>query len=58
MDWKDVWQALTGEVVQIQSKSVKGDSRVMVDFVELFNPGNITACAQDFDSWHHNRYEC
>ena len=47
MDWKGVWQALTGEVVQIQSISVKGNSKVMVDFVELFNPGNFTACAQD-----------
>ena len=47
MDWKDVWQALTGEVVQIQSISVKSNSNVMVDFVELFNPGNFTACAQD-----------
>ena len=47
MDWKDVWQTLTGEVVQIQSISVKGSNRVTVDFVELFNPGNFTACAQD-----------
>ena len=46
MDWKDVW-ALTGEVVQIQSISVKNNNNVMVDFVELFNPGNFTACAQD-----------
>ena len=47
MDWKDVWQALTGEVVQIQSISVKSRSDITVDFVELFNPGNFTACAQD-----------
>ena len=47
MDRKDVWQTLTGEIVQIQSISVKGNRRVMVDFVELFNPGNFRACAQD-----------
>ena len=38
MDWKDVWQALTGKVVNVQSISVKNNSNVMVDFVELFNP--------------------
>ena len=47
MDWKDVWQTLTGEAIQIQSISVKRDSDVPIDFVELFNPGNFTACAQD-----------
>ena len=47
MDWKDVWQTLTGEAIQIQSISVKRDSEVTVDFVELFNPGNFTACAQE-----------
>ena len=50
MDWKDVWQALTGEAVQIQSISVKRDDSIPVDFVELFNPGNFTACAQDLKS--------
>ena len=47
MEWKEVWQALTGEAVQIQSISVKRDDSIPVDFVELFNPGNFTACAQD-----------
>ena len=47
MDWKDIWQTLTGEAIQIQSISVKRDSDVTIDFVELFNPGNFTACAQD-----------
>ena len=47
MDWKDVWLALTGEVVQIQAISLTKDSDIQVDFVELFNPGNFTACAQD-----------
>ena len=46
MDWKDVWQNLAGEV-QILSRSVEGSNRVTVDFVELFNPGNFTACAQN-----------
>ena len=49
MDWKDVWQALTGETVQIQSISVKRDVTLPVDFVELFNPGNFTACAQELN---------
>ena len=49
MDWKEVWQALTGEAVQIQSISVKRDNSTTVDFVELFNPGNFTACAQDLN---------
>ena len=49
MDWKDVWQALTGEAIQIQSISVKRNSEVSIDFVELFNPGNFTACAQDLN---------
>ena len=49
MDWKDVWQALTGEAVQIQSISVKRDANVPIDFVELFNPGNLTACAQELN---------
>ena len=47
MDWKEVWQALTGEAVRIQSISVNKDHTTVVDFVELFNPGNFTACAQD-----------
>ena len=47
MDWKDVWQALTGEVATIQSISVKRDTNVSSDFVELFNPGKFTACAQE-----------
>ena len=47
MEWKEVWQALTGEAVQIQSISVKRDDAITVDFVELFIPGNFTACAQD-----------
>ena len=47
MDWKEVWQALTGEAVQIQSISVKRNDTTTADFVELFNPGNFTACAQD-----------
>ena len=47
MDWKDVWQALTGEAIQIQSISVKRNPDVPIDFVKLFNPGNFTACAQD-----------
>ena len=47
MDWKDVWQALTGEAIQIQSISVNCGSGVAIDFVELFNPGNFTACAQE-----------
>ena len=49
MDWKDVWLALTGEVVQIQAISVTKDSDSQVDFVELFNPGNFTTCAQDLN---------
>ena len=49
MDWKDVWLALTGEVVQIQAISLTKDSDIQVDFVELFNPGNFTACAQDLN---------
>ena len=49
MDWKDVWLALTGEVVQIQAISVTRDNDNQVDFVELFNPGNFTACAQDLN---------
>ena len=49
MDWKDVWQALTGEAIQIESISVKRDVNVAVDFVELFNPGNFTACAQELN---------
>ena len=49
MDWKDVWQALTGEAIQIQSISVQRDANVSVDFVELFNPGNFTACAQELN---------
>ena len=47
MDWRDVWLALTGEVVQIQAISVTRDVANQVDFVELFNPGNFTACAQE-----------
>ena len=50
MDWKDVWQTLTGETSQIQSTSLKRNPRTPVDFVELFNPGNFTACAQDLNS--------
>ena len=49
MDWKDVWQALTGEAIQSQSISVKRDVNVPVDFVELFNSGNFTACAQELN---------
>ena len=49
MDWKEVWLALTGEVVQIQAISLTRDSDIQVDFVELFNPGNFTACAQDLN---------
>ena len=49
MDWKDAWLALTGEVVQIESISVTKDSDNQVDFVELFNPGNCTTCAQDLN---------
>ena len=45
MDWKDMWQALTGEAIQIQSISVKRDANVPVDF----NPGNFTACAQELN---------
>ena len=44
MDWKEV--SLTGEAVRVQSNSVNRDDTI-VDFVELFNPGNFTACAQD-----------
>ena len=39
MDWKEVWQALTGEAVRVQSISVNRDDTTTVDFVELFNPG-------------------
>ena len=49
MDWKDVWQALAGEAIQIQSISVKRDTGVAIDFVEVFNPGNFTACAQELN---------
>ena len=49
MDWKEVWLTLTGEVVQIQSISVTRESVKQVDFVELFNPGNFTACAQELN---------
>ena len=44
-----MWQALTGETIQVQSISVKRDANVSVDFVELFNPGNFTACAQELN---------
>ena len=47
MSWNDIWLTLTGEVVSIQAVSVAKDSRSQVDFVELFNPGNFSACAQD-----------
>ena len=47
MDWKEVWQALTGEVARVQSISVDRDDTTIVDFVELFNSGNLTACTQD-----------
>ena len=56
MDWKDVWLALTGEAVSIQAISMARDSGTQVDFVELFNPGNFTAFAQD-NSWHHCGHE-
>ena len=49
MEWKDVWLALTGEVARIQAISVTRNSDTQVDFVELFNPGNFTACAQDLN---------
>ena len=47
MDWKEVWQTLTGEAVRVHPISVNRDDTTVVDFVELFNPGNFTACAQD-----------
>ena len=47
MEWKDVWLALTGETVRVQAISIEKDVDSQVDFVELFNPGNFTACAQD-----------
>ena len=47
MDWKKVWQALTGEAIRIQSISVKTSPDAPVDFVELFNAGNFSACSQD-----------
>ena len=49
MDWHDVWLALTGEVISIQAISMTKDSSTQVDFVELFNLGNFTACAQDLN---------
>ena len=49
MDWKDVWQALTGEAIRIQSISVKTSPEAPIDFVELFNPGSFSACAQDLN---------
>ena len=44
-----MWQALTGEATQVQSISVKRGVNVSVDFVELFDPGNFTACAQELN---------
>ena len=49
MDWNDVWLALTGAVISIQAISMTEDRSTEVDFVELFNPGNFTACAQDLN---------
>ena len=40
MDWKDV-QALTGEVIRIQSITVTRSTESPVDFVELFNPEKL-----------------
>ena len=47
MDWSDVWQALTGDVVRIQSKAIPAIIGQHVDFVELFNPGSFTTKAYD-----------
>ena len=44
MDWTSIWQAMTGERIEdVAINAVKSESTTQVDFVELFNPGNIKA---------------
>ena len=58
MDWNDVWQALTGEAVRLQSISVLNQGNSAVDFVELFNPGNFNCLCSGLNSWHNYRCKC
>ena len=47
MGWDQVWSTLTGDSVKVQTISVPQGTTQQVDFVELFNPGNFIANAQD-----------
>ena len=42
VDWDQVWNALTGDSVKMQTISGTDESKP-IDFVELFNPGNFAA---------------